>query len=61
MNPSTTKDRVLVIDDDIELCDLVIEYLTAEGFQVERGGHVGRDAVSYREAGGWDGGDLRER
>ncbi len=28
-------DRILVIDDDVELCALVSEYLTAEGFQVE--------------------------
>jgi len=36
MSGSTSKDRILVIDDDIELCDLVIEYLTAEGFEVEQ-------------------------
>jgi len=36
MSASTLKDRILVIDDDIELCELVIEYLTAEGFQVEQ-------------------------
>ncbi len=28
-------DRILVIDDDVELCGLVGEYLTPEGFQVE--------------------------
>ena len=28
-------DRILVIDDDVELCELVGEYLTPEGFQVE--------------------------
>jgi len=28
-------DNVLIIDDDIELCGLVSEYLQAEGFQVE--------------------------
>jgi len=28
-------DRILVIDDDIELCGLVTEYLEPEGFQVE--------------------------
>lgn len=28
-------DRILVIDDDVELCSLVAEYLAAEGFQVE--------------------------
>ena len=30
-----TVDRILVIDDDVELCGLVSEYLQAEGFQVE--------------------------
>ena len=28
-------DRILVIDDDVELCSLVGEYLAPEGFQVE--------------------------
>jgi DNA-binding response OmpR family regulator len=28
-------DRILVIDDDVELCSLVTEYLRPEGFQVE--------------------------
>ena len=28
-------DRILVIDDDVELCTLVSEYLEPEGFQVE--------------------------
>lgn len=28
-------DRILVIDDDVELCGLVSEYLAPEGFQVE--------------------------
>ena len=28
-------DRILVIDDDVELCSLVGEYLAAEGFQIE--------------------------
>ena len=28
-------DRILVIDDDVELCSLVTEYLEAEGFKVE--------------------------
>jgi len=28
-------DRILVIDDDVELCHLVREYLATEGFQVE--------------------------
>src|SRR5215469_12231295 len=28
-------DRILVVDDDVELCSLVSEYLQPEGFQVE--------------------------
>ena len=28
-------DRILIVDDDVELCSLVEEYLTAEGFGVE--------------------------
>jgi two-component system response regulator CpxR len=28
-------DRILVIDDDVELCSLVSEYLQSEGFQIE--------------------------
>ena len=28
-------ERVLIIDDDVELCELVAEYLTPEGFEVE--------------------------
>ncbi len=28
-------DRVLIVDDDVELCELVGEYLTPEGFEVE--------------------------
>src|SRR2546430_7345305 len=30
-----TVDRILVIDDDVELCTLVVEYLAPEGFLVE--------------------------
>src|SRR5271168_5092231 len=32
---STTMERILVIDDDVELCTLVSEYLQAEGFVVD--------------------------
>src|SRR6476646_1963226 len=31
----TSVDRILVIDDDVELCSLVSEYLRPEGFQVD--------------------------
>lgn len=33
--PASTSARVLVIDDDIELCNLVSRYLTQEGFQID--------------------------
>ncbi len=28
-------ERVLIVDDDVELCELVAEYLTPEGFEIE--------------------------
>ena len=28
-------DKILIIDDDEELCELVSEYLTVEGFDIE--------------------------
>jgi DNA-binding response OmpR family regulator len=34
-NDRDKMDRILIIDDDAELCSLVAEYLQAEGFQVE--------------------------
>jgi two-component system, OmpR family, response regulator CpxR len=42
--------RILVIDDDIELCDLVKEYLNAEGFEVDLI-HTGLEAVARIETG----------
>src|SRR6266702_8000516 len=43
-------DRILVIDDDVELCSLVTEYLRPEGFQVECV-HDGRSGLA-RALGG---------
>ena len=37
-------DRVLVVDDDVELCELVAEYLHAEGYQTEAA-HDGEQGV----------------
>ena len=34
-NRMSNVDRILVIDDDVELCSLVTEYLRPEGFQVD--------------------------
>ena len=35
LSPDSTSGRILVIDDDAELCKLVARFLTAEGFRVE--------------------------
>ncbi len=43
-------DRVLIVDDDVELCELVAEYLTAEGFEVE-GVHDGVRGLSRAGSG----------
>jgi len=43
-------DRILVIDDDVELCSLVSEYLRPEGFQVECV-HDGRTGLSRATSG----------
>ena len=39
--------RILIIDDDEELCELVAEYLSAEGFEVSavHDGEAGLDAA----------------
>jgi two-component system, OmpR family, response regulator CpxR len=43
-------DRILVIDDDVELCSLVSEYLRPEGFQVESV-HDGNSGLSRALSG----------
>src|SRR6476620_8506860 len=43
-------DRILVVDDDVELCSLVTEYLRPEGFQVECV-HDGRTGLSRALSG----------
>lgn len=45
--------RILLIDDDEGLCELLAEYLTGEGFEVHAV-HDGRAALACAEAGGWD-------
>src|SRR3982751_775940 len=44
-------DKVLIIDDDEELCDLVSEYLTVEGFETEcvNDGEVGLERALSSE------------
>ena len=51
--PATTMknvDRILVIDDDVELCSLVTEYLRPEGFQVEAA-HDGKSGLTRALSG----------
>jgi two-component system, OmpR family, response regulator CpxR len=43
-------DRILVVDDDVELCSLVSEYLRPEGFQVEAV-HDGKAGLSRALSG----------
>lgn len=43
-------ERILVIDDDVELCTLVAEYLQAEGFTVEAA-HDGESGLQRATAG----------
>jgi DNA-binding response OmpR family regulator len=43
-------DRVLVIDDDVELCELVAEYLQSEGFKTEAA-HDGEQGVARALSG----------
>lgn len=42
-------DQVLVIDDDIELCDLLSDYLSTEGFSVDTVNHGEKGAESALE------------
>ena len=43
-------ERVLIIDDDVELCELVAEYLTPEGFAVEAV-HNGEEGLKRAHSG----------
>ena len=55
MRPATIKramDRILIIDDDFELCTLVSEYLAAEGFRVEAV-HDGETGLQRATAGNY--------
>jgi DNA-binding response OmpR family regulator len=45
--------RILIIDDDEELCELIAEYLGAEGFAVEMT-HDGESGLQKAQAGGQD-------
>ena len=46
-------DKILLIDDDEELCELVGEYLTAEGFAVEAA-HDGANGLERARGGAFD-------
>src|SRR5712675_1844462 len=45
-------ERILIIDDDVELCTLVGEYLQAEGFTVEAV-HDGENGLQRATGGGY--------
>ena len=49
---SVNMERILVIDDDVELCNLVVEYLQAEGFVVECA-HDGESGLQRASGGGY--------
>jgi len=49
---SRKMERILVIDDDVELCTLVGEYLLAEGFTVEAV-HDGENGLQRASGGGY--------
>ena len=46
-------ERILVVDDDTELCELVIEYLAPEGFAVEAR-HDGESGLQAARNGSYD-------
>jgi DNA-binding response OmpR family regulator len=52
MGAVTTAMRILVIDDDVELCQLVVDYLEPMGFQVETA-HDGIDGTGRALAESW--------
>ena len=43
-------ERILIIDDDVALCELLTEYLAPEGFQVESAhdGETGLEKAEWR-------------
>jgi DNA-binding response OmpR family regulator len=49
---SANMERILIIDDDVELCTLVGEYLHAEGFTVEAV-HDGENGLQRASGGGY--------
>ena len=46
-------DKVLIIDDDEELCELVSEYLTVEGFETDAV-HDGESGLSRARSGDYN-------
>jgi two-component system response regulator CpxR len=46
-------ERILVVDDDVELCELLTEYLGPEGFQIESI-HEGEAGLEKACSGGYD-------
>jgi DNA-binding response OmpR family regulator len=52
-NSQHEKRRVLLVDDDVELCAMLVEYLTLEGFEVSDV-HNGADGLEQATTGGFD-------
>src|SRR5687767_6916837 len=50
---SVMNNKVLIIDDDDELCELVTEYLSVEGFEVESM-HDGEAGLERARSGKYD-------
>jgi DNA-binding response OmpR family regulator len=50
---SMAMEHVLIVDDDVELCALVKEYLSAEEFQVDAV-HNGSDGLQRALSGDYD-------
>src|SRR2546427_12842153 len=50
LQSKTTMQKILVIDDDVELCELVAEYLEPEGYKVEAI-HEGHEGVQRALSG----------
>ncbi len=48
-----TMKKILLIDDDLTLCELLTEYLTSEGFEAESA-HTGPEGVTRAIAEAWD-------
>ncbi|RYG62909.1 response regulator transcription factor, partial [bacterium] len=53
MEPTTAEPRLLLIDDDAELCDLISQYLGSRGFHLDIE-ESGEDGLKRAEGGSYD-------